>query len=69
MRKDDVIEYFGDQTKLAKAIGITAAAVSQWPSLVPKSRRTSVRMAMRELADDLEKEAKRIRRASKEADQ
>lgn len=66
MRKDEVVEFFGDQTKLARAIGITAAAVSQWPDLVPKSRRTSVRLAMRELADDLEKEAKRIRRASKE---
>lgn len=69
MRKDDVVEYFGDQTKLARAIGITAAAVSQWPALVPKSRRTSIRLAMRELANELEAEAKRLRRAAKECGQ
>lgn len=65
MRKDEVIEFFGDQTSLAKAIGITAAAVSQWPDMVPKSRRTSVRLAMRELADKMEAEARRLRRAAK----
>lgn len=68
MRKDEVVEFFGDQTKLAKAIGITAAAVSQWPEQVPKSRRHSVRMAMRELATHLEAEARRLRKASKEVE-
>lgn len=66
MRTDETIEYFGDQTALAKAIGISPAAVSQWGKEVPMSRRTSVRLAMRERADQLEKEAKRIRRAAKD---
>jgi DNA-binding transcriptional regulator YdaS (Cro superfamily) len=69
MRTDETIAYFGDQTALAKAIGITPAAVSQWGKEVPMSRRASVRMAMRERADNLEREAKRIRKASKDLEQ
>jgi len=69
MRTDETIAYFGDQTALAKAIGITPAAVSQWGKEVPISRRLSVRMAMRERADNLEREAKRIRKASKDREQ
>lgn len=66
MRSDETIAFFGDQTTLAKAIGISPAAVSQWGRDVPMSRRTSVRLAMKERAEQLEAEAKRLRRAAKE---
>jgi len=66
MRTDEAIEFFGSASNLAKAIGITPGAVTQWPDLVPKSRRASVRMAMRERADELTKEARRLRIKAKE---
>ena len=30
MKKDEVLAYFGTQVQLAKALGITQAAVAQW---------------------------------------
>lgn len=66
MRTDETIAFFGDQTTLAKAIGISPAAVSQWGKEVPMSRRTSVRMAMRERAAELEAKAQSLRKAAKE---
>lgn len=66
MRTDETIEYFGGPSSLASAIGVTPQAISQWPEMVPMSRRTSVRMAMRERAEQLEQEAKRLRKAAKE---
>lgn len=36
MRKKDVIEYYGgSQSKAARALGLTRAAISIWPELVP----------------------------------
>lgn len=36
MRKTDVIRYFGgSQVAVARALGMTKSAVSQWPDLVP----------------------------------
>lgn len=66
MRTSEAIEFFGDSSSLAKAIGITPSAVSQWGELVPMSRIKSVKLAMKERADDLEKEVKRLRRKAKE---
>ena len=30
MKKDEVLAYYGTQVQLAKALGITQAAVAQW---------------------------------------
>jgi DNA-binding transcriptional regulator YdaS (Cro superfamily) len=68
MRTDETIEFFGDQTELAKAIGITPQAICQWGAEVPKSRRTSVRLAMKARADQLEQDAKKLRKAAKAGD-
>ncbi len=38
MRKQDVIQYFGDQTSVAVALGIEQSAVSQWGELIPEKR-------------------------------
>ena len=70
MRKDEVMEFFdGSPAKLSKAIGLTVSAINQWGPNIPASRRSHVRMAMRERADELEKEARRIRKAAKEIDE
>lgn len=66
MRTKDAIDFFGDSSSLAKAIGITPSAISQWGDAVPMSRRKSIRMAMKERADELEQEAKRLRKSAKE---
>lgn len=70
MRTDQTLEFFGGSAReLALAIGITPSAVAQWGRDVPKSRRTSVRLAMKERAEQLENESKRLRRAAKECEQ
>lgn len=38
MLKADAVRYFGDQAKIAQRLGISAAAVYQWPDLVPEKR-------------------------------
>ncbi|MGL6122109.1 MAG: Cro/CI family transcriptional regulator [Shewanella sp.] len=38
MKKDLAIAHFGSQMKLAKAIGVTQAAISKWPDDVPELR-------------------------------
>ncbi|WP_421283524.1 Cro/CI family transcriptional regulator [Aeromonas veronii] len=37
MQKHDVLEYFGS-TAIAKAIGISHAAVSKWDATIPQGR-------------------------------
>lgn len=69
MNTKEIIEYFGTVKNLANAIGVTQSAVNQWSLTVPMSRRTSVRLAMKERAEQLEAEAKRLRRAAKECEQ
>ena len=61
MKLDDAVEIFGSKDAVAKAIGISPSAVYQWGSDIPKSRRQSVRLAMREKANELEKQAARLR--------
>ncbi|MGD8164775.1 Cro/CI family transcriptional regulator [Pantoea sp. FN0307] len=36
MYKKDVIDYFGTQRAVAKALGLTDAAVSQWKEVIPE---------------------------------
>jgi transcriptional repressor of cell division inhibition gene dicB len=37
MKKSDVIDHFGgSQIKVAKALGITKSAVSQWKEVIPE---------------------------------
>lgn len=67
MRTDEVVKVFGTQKALADAIGVSHSAVYKWGELVPASRVQSVRMAMRERAEQLEADAERLRTASKEA--
>lgn len=38
MNKSDVIKHFGNATKVADALGISQAAVSQWGKKVPDLR-------------------------------
>lgn len=68
MNTKETIEIFGTVKALANAIGVTQSAINQWGLTVPMSRRTSVRLAMRELADKMEAEAKKLRKVSKEAE-
>jgi len=35
MYKKDVLAHFGNQVAVAKAIGRTKSAVSQWPDIIP----------------------------------
>lgn len=64
MRVDEVLEYFDSLRDLARAIGISEQAVYQWGSEVPRSRRESVRMAMKLRALELRKRADRIETAA-----
>ncbi len=41
MYKKDVIDHFGTQRAVAKALGISDAAVSQWKEDHPRERRLS----------------------------
>lgn len=61
MRVDDAVEFFGTKHAMAQAIGLSVSAVYQWGEEVPKSRRESVRLAMKARAEQLETEAKRLR--------
>lgn len=61
MRTEDAVEIFGNKIALAEAIGISASAVYQWGSEIPMSRRQSVRMAIKERAEQLEQEAADLR--------
>jgi DNA-binding transcriptional regulator YdaS (Cro superfamily) len=36
MRKDDLIQHFGTSIAVAKALGVTKSAVSQWGDIVPE---------------------------------
>lgn len=65
MNTKETVEYFGDRATLSKAIGISVQAIAQWPDTVPRSRRESVRQAMKERAAELEAKAKMLRRAAK----
>ena len=38
MKKKDAVLYFGNTVKLAKALGIAQAAISQWPEDIPQRR-------------------------------
>lgn len=61
MLLSDVLDFFETKQQIAKAIGISESAVYQWGLEVPKSRRESVRLAMKARAEKLENEAKRLR--------
>lgn len=36
MNKSSVVDFFGTQREVAKAIGVSDQAVSAWPELIPK---------------------------------
>jgi len=38
MKKNEAIEFFGSQVKLADALGINKSAISQWGDYVPELR-------------------------------
>lgn len=38
MQKHDVLEHFGSITAIAKAIGVSHAAVSKWDETIPQGR-------------------------------
>lgn len=68
MRINDLIEYFGSKKAFAEAIEVSESIIYRWAGVVPKGRRATVREAMHKRADQLEKEAKAIRRAAKAGD-
>lgn len=68
MNTKETIDYFEDRATLAKAIGISVQAIAQWGDAVPRSRREAVRQAMKERANQLEKDAKKLRKAAKAGD-
>lgn len=35
MKRNEVIEFFGNQARTAKALGITRQAVCRWPEIIP----------------------------------
>lgn len=37
MNREDVIRFFGNQARTAKALGITRQAVYRWPDIIPLS--------------------------------
>lgn len=61
MLVSDVLEFFDTKQQIAKAIGISESAVYQWGDEVPRSRRESVRLAMRDREEHLERVAARLR--------
>lgn len=68
MRTQEAVDFFGSKTILARAIGVTPAAVGNWGDEVPTSREKSIRMAMKERAEQLELEAKNLRKHAKKED-
>lgn len=42
MKTVDVIEYFGSQPKVAKALNITKQAISKWGDTVPELRQYQI---------------------------
>lgn len=68
MNTKETIDYFEDRATLAKAIGISVQAIAQWGDAVPRSRREAVRQAMKERANQLEQDAKKLRKAAKAGD-
>jgi len=44
MTKDEAIRYFGTQTKLAKALGVSQSTVSEWVDL-PEGRQYQLEIA------------------------
>jgi transcriptional repressor of cell division inhibition gene dicB len=42
MRKSDVIEYFGSQVAVARALGLTKGAVHLWKKIVPYGRAVQI---------------------------
>jgi len=38
MKKVDAVAYFGNESKLARALGITKGAVNQWGEIIPELR-------------------------------
>lgn len=44
MHKQDAIAYFGGVRKLAEVLGISTAAVYQWPDEVPRLRALELEM-------------------------
>jgi len=44
MRREDVVQFFGSQRAVAKVLGITEQAVSQWPEIVPLGRQYALQV-------------------------
>jgi DNA-binding transcriptional regulator YdaS (Cro superfamily) len=47
MRKGDVIQHFGSQTKAALALGVTKSAVSQWGEIIPEGMAYKIQVITR----------------------
>ena len=47
MTKEEAIAAFGSAKAIAEALGITEAAVSQWPDIVPELRQYQLREVLR----------------------
>ena len=43
MNKTQAVKYFGSQVKVGAALGISSAAVCQWPERIPERRQWQIR--------------------------
>ena len=42
MTKNEAADLFGNQTRLAEAVGVTKSAISQWPHVLTQEQRDRV---------------------------
>jgi len=47
LSKQSVVKMFGSQAKLAKALGITRAAVAQWGDIIPEMQAMRIRFVLK----------------------
>jgi DNA-binding transcriptional regulator YdaS (Cro superfamily) len=59
MKTTDAVRHFGTATKLARALGISKAAVSQWGASVPELRKLQLEKLMAGAASDEEPRGQR----------
>lgn len=66
MEKSEVVDFFGNESKTAKALGISRQAINKWAAVVPSNRLKHVQDAMELEQMKRNAEAKKKRRQRKE---
>ncbi len=66
MHIDDALEAFdGSPLALANALGLTVSAIRKWGGRIPDGRAEHVRLVMKERADQLKQQARKIEKQAK----